>query len=156
MIIRQRFLNCFHRTFRFSLCHHRLKSTHRTNPLGIQMLSSKLHEQLFSSVGEPTYIKENVEKSKDHLHQFNLGSNESETFDDIEFDLPPLENNDIDKHFEIIARQQSRPYVDLINQLISAEIPSQPLKWNYTYGWTKFVSIDIGNISNFCFRKIFK
>jgi hypothetical protein len=103
------------------------------------MLSSKLHEQLFSSVGEPSYSAVNIKKSELHLQQFDLGLNESEKLDDIEFDLPPLESPDINEHFEIIAQKQSKPYVDLLDQLIQTEIPIQPTNWIYAKGWTKFV-----------------
>ncbi len=103
------------------------------------MLSSKLHEQLFSSVGDPSYSDENIKKSKIHLQQFDLGLNESEKLDNIEFDLPPLESGDINEHFEIIAQKQSKPYVDLLDQLIQTEIPIQPTNWTYAKGWTKFV-----------------
>jgi DNA polymerase gamma 1 len=132
MIIRQCLSRYFHQTVRFH-------SIRRTNPLGIQMLSSKLHEQLFSSVGEPTYQEINVEKSKKHLCQFDLGSHESEILENIEFDLPKLESQNLNEHFEIIARQQSKSYVDLIHQLIKAKVPLQPTQWNYAKGWTKFV-----------------
>jgi hypothetical protein len=103
------------------------------------MLSSKLHEQLFSSVGEPIYSEENIKKSKIHLQQFELGSNESEILEDVELNLPLLEDKNLNKHFETIAKNQSKPYVDLINQLIKANIPPQPTKWKYAKGWTKFV-----------------
>ena len=139
MIIRQ----CLFNRVRFCVNHLRFQSSPRTNPLGIQMLSSKLHEQLFTSVGEPNYSEENVQKSKVHLQKFELGSNESEKLENIEFNLPPLESEDLNEHFEIIARNQSKPYVDLINQLIQAEVPTQPKKWKYANGWTKFVSVEI-------------
>jgi len=103
------------------------------------MLSSKLHEQLFSSVGEPIYSDKNIEKSKQHLQQFDLGLKDSEILDNIEFDLPSLESQNLNEHFEIIARNQSKPYVDLIYQLIKSNIPLQPTKWKYAKGWTKFV-----------------
>lgn len=124
---------------RFSFNHCRLNSTRRLNPLGIQMLSSQLHEQLFSSVGEPNYSPLSVAKSIRHLQKFDLGSNESEILEDVGFKLPPLEGKDLNEHFQTIAQQQSQPYVDLIHQLIESNIPQQPTKWKYTKGWTKFV-----------------
>jgi DNA polymerase gamma 1 len=99
----------------------------------------KLHKQLFSSVGEPIYSENNIEKSKNHLQQFDLGLNESEIIENIEFDLPQLESQNLNEHFEIIARKQSKPYVELIYQLIKGNIPTQPTEWKYTKGWTKFV-----------------
>ena len=127
------------RAQRFSRFCLRYKSTRRTNPLGIQMLSSSLHKQLFSSVGEPNYSRENIEKAKAHLRQFDFGAGESEVLDDIEFQLPPLENSDLNRHFEIIAREQSKPYVRLIHQLIRSKVPPKPKQWTYRKGWTKFV-----------------
>jgi DNA polymerase gamma 1 len=135
MIIRQ----CLSIRLRCSLNQLRFQSIPRINPLGIQMLSSKLHKQLFASVGEPIYSEVNIGKSKVHLEKFQLGLNESEKLDDIEFDLPPLESENINEHFEIISRQQSKPYVELIDQLIKTEIPAQPTTWIYAKGWTKFV-----------------
>jgi hypothetical protein len=135
MIVRR----CLSNRLRFSLNQLRFQSIRRVNPLGIQMLSSKLHKQLFASVGEPTYSDQNVKKSRAHLQKFELGSNESEKLDDVEFDLPPLESSNLNEHFKIIAQQQSTPYVELINQMIQAQIPTQPTIWNYEKGWTKFV-----------------
>ncbi|CAF4919488.1 unnamed protein product, partial [Rotaria sp. Silwood1] len=147
MLLRQCLSQRFHQTFRFCLYHYRLSSTCRKNPLGIQMLSSKLHDQLFSSVGEPVYSTENIEKSIMHLQQFDLGSNESEILDNIEFDLPPLEGTNLNKHFEIIAQKQSEPYVDLIHKLIKADIPPRPTQWQYVKGWTKYSEDDQTPIS---------
>ncbi|CAF3501411.1 unnamed protein product [Adineta steineri] len=113
-------------------------SIRRANPLDIQMLSSKLHEQLFSSVGEPEYSESNTMTSKTHLEKFNLGSTPSEILEDIEFDIPKLESKNLNEHFQIIAKKQSKPYVDLIKQLIQSKIPPQPTKWVYAKGWTKY------------------
>lgn len=125
---------------RFSLNHFRLHSvTRRINPLGIQMLSEKLHKQLFSSVGEPNYSNENIQKSIKHLQEFDLGSNESEILENIEFNLPPLEHENLNEHFKIIAQKQSQPYVDLIRELIGSNVPIRPKKWECKKGWTKFV-----------------
>ncbi|CAF2952900.1 unnamed protein product [Rotaria sp. Silwood2] len=102
------------------------------------MLSSKLYQKLFSSVGAPDYLENDIEKFKIHLQQFDLGSSESEILDNIEFDLPPLESNKLTEHFEIIAQKQSKPYVDLIHGLIEANIPPQPTQWKYAKGWTQY------------------
>lgn len=132
---------CFTHRLRSSFQQIRYQSERRTNPLGIQMLSSKLHKQLFSLTGEPNYSAENTEKSIAHLKNFDLGSKESEVLDDIEFDLPPLESQDLNKHFEIIARQQSKPYVELIQEFIQMDIPAQPKRWKCTKGWTKYLHL---------------
>jgi hypothetical protein len=120
-------------------CHVRGKATRRTNPLGIQMLSSTLHQQLFSSTNEPTYSSATIDKAKMHLKRFDLGSNDSEILDDIAFQLPTLEKRNLNEHFESIARQQSQAYVQLVNRIVQAKIPVQPRTWQYAKGWTKLV-----------------
>ena len=129
---------CFSQRLRSSVQQIRWQSIRRANPLGIQMLSSKLHEQLFSAVGEPNYSAANTKKSIDHLEKFGLGSKESEILEDIQFDLPKLESPDLNEHFEIIARQQSQPYVELLQEFIQTDVPTQPTKWACTKGWTKY------------------
>ena len=89
-------------------------------------------------VGEPNYSAANTKKSIDHLEKFGLGSKESEILEDIQFDLPKLESPDLNEHFEIIARQQSQPYVELLQEFIQTDVPTQPTKWACTKGWTKY------------------
>ena len=103
------------------------------------MLSSSLHEQLFGSSGAPSHTETNIQKSIEHLRQFQLGSSESEKLEDIEFQLPKLAGSDLNQHFVSVAQQQSQPYVDLIGKLLTAKIPAQPKEWKYTKGWTKCV-----------------
>jgi len=134
MIIRSYLTRCLTR----SINNYRLMSTRRLNPLGIQMLSSKLHEQLFASTGEPIYSKENIKKAEEHLKKFGLGSAESEVLVDVEFDLPKLKDQNLNNHFEHIAHEQSEPYVALINELINAKMPRQPTQWTNMKGWTKY------------------
>lgn len=137
MIFQMILRRCCAQQLRISFQQYRLQSIRRVNPLGIQMLSSSLHKQLFSSVEERIDSKEIVNKSTEHLRKFDLGLTESEVLEDIAFDLPPLESKKLDEHFEIIARKQSQPYVELLEELIQMEIPSQPKKWMCTKGWTK-------------------
>ena len=140
MIIRQCLSNRFRQIIRLSLNHSRFQSTRRTNPLGIQMLSTQLHQQLFPSDQEPKFPDEIIKKSENHLKQFELGAQDTEVLEDIEFTLPKLESEDLNEHFKVIAQKQSAPYVKLIKELMRAEIPAQPQSWIYAKGWTKFVS----------------
>lgn len=138
MIFQMILRRCFTHHLRSSLHQYRFQSIRRVNPLGIQMLSSTLHKQLFSVVEEPTYSKETVDKSMKHLQKFDLGSTESEILEDIEFKLPRLESEKLNEHFEIIARKQSQPYVDLLQEFLQTDFPPQPTKWICTKGWTKY------------------
>lgn len=145
MLVRHCLSSRFQQAFRVQ---RRWQSIRRINPLGIQMLSSSLHRQLFGTSGEPSYAETNVEKSKKHLRQFNLGSDESEILDDIELQLPVLEGGNLAKHFELIAQQQSQPYTALMDQLMEAKIPPKPEQWLCAKGWTKYV--DLGRWTTFC------
>lgn len=136
MIVRQCLLRRFQQT---CVVRARFTSTRRTNPLGIQMLSSKLHKQLFGSVGEPAYAEADIRRSQAHLRQFDLGSSASEVLEDIELDLPPFEDADLNEHVKIIAEHQSKPYADLIRELIGARLPTRPSAWQNVKGWTKCV-----------------
>lgn len=131
-------------------------STRRTNPVGIQMISSSLHEQVFGSKGEPIYSKENIEKARKHLRTFELGEKESEIIEQIDFRLPKLESRDLNEHFERIARKQSSPYVELIENLLKSVVPRKPNVWNYEKGWTKCVEKKIDKKFTFDLTKIFE
>ncbi|CAF1460451.1 unnamed protein product [Rotaria sordida] len=87
------------------------------------------------------YSDKDIEKSKIRLEQFDLGSKESDIVENIEFDLPPLESQDLNEYFEIIPRKQSKPYIALINQLIKTHILPKPTQWKYAKGWTKSLHI---------------
>ena len=122
--------------FRF-VARRSMSSQRRLNPLGIQMISSSLQKKLFPS--EPIYSKTNVDKSRKHLKEFGLDLSKNEILDDIEFELPPLKNSDLNEHFRLIADEQSAPYVKLIRQMLKPQIPQQPKSWANRKGWTKFV-----------------
>ena len=140
MIIRQCLSDRFRQIIRLSLNHSRFQSTRRTNPLGIQMLSTQLHQKLFPSDQQQTFPDEIIKIAEKHLKQFELGSQNTEVLEDIDFTLPNLESEDLNEHFKVIAQKQSAPYAKLIRELMEAKIPAQPKEWIYAKGWTKFVS----------------
>ncbi|XP_063585594.1 DNA polymerase subunit gamma-1-like [Penaeus indicus] len=113
---------------------------YRESKLGIQMLSSPLYEQLFSSVTpkEEQEIEDDLERSKEHLIAQGLWGKEPSVVPDFDFKLPPLKDRELDQHFRIIAEEQCAPYKDLLNQLVGADIPSFPKKWQFMPGWTRY------------------
>jgi DNA polymerase gamma 1 len=139
MLVRHCLPSRFLQAFRLQ---RRWQSILRINPLGIQMLSTSLHEKLFGKDAEPTYSEADVKKSEKHLKEFGLGSSQSETLEDIDFQLPALEGENLTEHFKIIAQEQSQPYSNLMDQLMQATIPPQPKQWIYAKGWTKCVDRD--------------
>lgn len=113
---------------------------YRESKLGIQMLSSPLYEQLFSNVTpkEEQEVKDDLNRSKEHLIAQGLWGKEPSVLPDFDFKLPPLKDRDLDQHFRIIAEEQCAPYKDLLCQLVGADLPNFPSRWNFTSGWTRY------------------
>ncbi|KAF7241560.1 DNA polymerase subunit gamma-1 [Varanus komodoensis] len=109
----------------------------RMNPLGIQMLSKNLHEQIFRGA-RVEYSDEDIKKSIEHLQKHDLWSKETSTIPDVELQLPHMYGANIDEHFRILAQKQSFPYLEAAKELLQCEIPPMPLEWAWEVGWTKY------------------
>lgn len=64
--------------------------------------------------------------------------------------LPPLKNNDVVDHLNLLGRKYSIPYLNCINELV--QIPDQllentPKKWNFESGWTRYSLNEDGSFS---------
>lgn len=46
--------------------------------------------------------------------------------DDVNLILPKLKGNNIEEHFDIIAKEQVGPYQELVVDLIKSNIPKKP------------------------------
>ena len=118
-----------------------LSDQRRLNPLGIQMLSKSLYEQVFpGGEGESELDAKAIEKSKTHLSSHGLQTGGSGgDMEDIDIKLPPLLEADISTHFSTLAIIQLKPYFPLIEALASEDpAPSPPTQWNYESGWTRY------------------
>lgn len=102
----------------------------RKNVLGIQMLSFGLHRQLFGS-DEVNVSASDVKKSIDHLKMHDLWGKETSVLPDVNFQLPKLFGNNLDEHFQHIARQQSEKYTELALMLASTSLPPVPTHWHF-------------------------
>lgn len=68
--------------------------TKRVNPLGIQMLSKSIHEQIFGGItNASTYDGGKKRKVEDHLKKHELLSKGTTVQPDVNFKLPPMEGN---------------------------------------------------------------
>lgn len=109
----------------------------RRNPLGIQMLSEGIYNQLFKEAATDNCENENLEKVKKHLKSHGLWNKTPTVIPSVELKLPELEGNDLDQHFRFIAEDQSSQYKDLLN-LLMEDIPNPPNKWEFLPGWTRY------------------
>ncbi|CAI5792756.1 DNA polymerase subunit gamma-1 isoform X1 [Podarcis lilfordi] len=109
----------------------------RINPLGIQMLSKHLHEQIFRGA-QIEYSEEDIQKSVAHLQKHDLWGKETTTLPDVELQLPQLYGANIDEHFRILAQKQSLPYLEAAKELLQFGIPPVPQEWAWKAGWTRY------------------
>ncbi|XP_021943880.2 DNA polymerase subunit gamma-1 isoform X1 [Folsomia candida] len=109
------------------------------NPCKIQMISDQLFDQVFiDRYRQKVYSEDLVEKCRRHLEAHNLWGQNVDIAEPIKFHLPELEGNDINHHFQNIARQQTFRYKNLLDKLVKTEIPALPTKWVFDVGWTKY------------------
>uniref|UniRef100_A0A3Q3X4M6 DNA polymerase subunit gamma-1 n=1 Tax=Mola mola TaxID=94237 RepID=A0A3Q3X4M6_MOLML len=109
----------------------------RLNPLNIQMLSRYLHKQIFRGL-EPEYREDDVERSIRHLQKHQLWGKETSQLPDVELKLPEMYGKNIDKHFHVLAKTQSLPYLEAANKLQMAKLPPMPQEWSWEVGWTRY------------------
>ena len=109
----------------------------RTSPLGIQMLSPSLHQQIFNS--SPVWCDEKVNRSREHLQRHGvMKKGLGAVMADVDFRLPQMVGGDLDEHFRRIALEQVKPYVDLAQYLLDSTPPDMPKVWEFKPGWTKY------------------
>uniref|UniRef100_A0ACB8E679 Uncharacterized protein n=1 Tax=Sphaerodactylus townsendi TaxID=933632 RepID=A0ACB8E679_9SAUR len=109
----------------------------RTNPLGIQMLSKGLHEQIFRGA-QVRYSEEDVQKSVEHLQRHDLWGKETSIIPDVELQLPRMYGANIDEHFRVLAQKQSLPYLEAAKELLQSSILPMPQEWAWAGGWTRY------------------
>lgn len=86
----------------------------RINPMGIQMLSSGLYNQLFgdynqtNSLTKPEMVKLEA-MAKHHLMKHELLGKKTKKENIIDFDLPPMLGSSLDEHFYRMAKVMGNP-----------------------------------------------
>ena len=106
-----------------------------TNPVGIQLIPRKWHDQLFKQKYRP-YIDELTELSKSHLQQHlpTRTTNEIKIPDII---IPKLLGNSLSAHFDAIGANYMKDVNPLINQILNVA-PKMPTSWSLQPGWTRY------------------
>ncbi|VDL28522.1 unnamed protein product [Hymenolepis diminuta] len=100
------------------------------------MIDRRLQKLLFSkSISHYNVSEEACEQLQVHgLNAFERRQVEEPHY----FDLPPLRGSNIKQHFDSIAADLSKPYLELIGLLKS--LPEIPMKWQMIPGWTAYVN----------------
>ena len=128
----------------------------RYNELGIQQVSSHVHQQLFPGP-TPQTSPELVALAKDHLSRHDLLGKSNDSSRPVVFDLPALQGKSLDEHFYKLGMDAAEPYLSLCKQYTRANAPPRPRKWVARSGWTKYYSdgtsepVDVPNESMLTF-----
>ncbi|KAJ8080550.1 DNA-directed DNA polymerase gamma mip1 [Marasmius tenuissimus] len=117
----------------------------KRNPLGVQLLSNSIHQQIFKNCSFPAPPKEFVNISLEHLSLHGLDPAQSSVHPPTEFTLPPLQGDNLLQHFHRIGFASSEPYLTLAKQFADSEIPPIPENWELQAGWTKYYHSNDGS-----------
>ncbi|KAK9477567.1 DNA polymerase family A-domain-containing protein [Lipomyces japonicus] len=111
----------------------------RFNEVGVQLLPSSLHRQLFPSGLQKPY-PELVKLSKQHLQMHDLLGKQTGQQEPLTFDLPELQGNSMDEHFYRLGKHVGEPYLSMAKKLAELDsIPEMPKEWVVKSGWIKYV-----------------
>ncbi len=104
--------------------------------LDIQMLSKCLHQQIFrhSSKNKAELSDSQYNAIQNHLYRFGLWGKSTTESPNVNLQLPNLHGQNIDEHFRHIAKEQAKPYLSLIQELVTEKVPRLPKKWRYKEG----------------------
>ncbi|KAI0698631.1 DNA polymerase family A-domain-containing protein [Cytidiella melzeri] len=118
----------------------RTSSQHvKRNEVGVQLLSRRLHEQIFRNVSFPPPDKAYVQIAREHLAMHGLNPSQGSVLPDTGFTLPPLQGKTLHEHFHNIGTETAQPWLSLAKEFATADLPPRPDHWNVQSGWTKYL-----------------
>lgn len=115
------------------------KSGLRRNAVGVQLLSPSLQRQLFpeSTAQKPSDAITQI--SLNHLRDNDLSPTGAAVLPEINFDLPPLQGNNIREHFHRLGDDVAEPYLSLSKRFAEVELPPMPETWCVDQpGWYRY------------------
>ncbi|KAH9168136.1 DNA polymerase family A-domain-containing protein [Lactarius sanguifluus] len=112
--------------------------TIKRNEVGVQLLSRRLHRQIFKDVSFPPPEPRFVHIAQEHLEMHGLDPKKGSVLPDTAFTLPPLQGHNINEHFHRIGVRAALPWSDLAVDLVKAQLPPTPDHWDIQAGWTKY------------------
>lgn len=115
------------------------------NPVGIQYLSRNLHKQLFTGKvprhdKDPITPEERaglVDLSKHFLKSNHLLGKKTTISTPVSFELPKLQGDSLDEHFQKLGHFASEPYKSMC-QAKFTKIVERPTKWIRQKGWMRY------------------
>ncbi|TFK38611.1 DNA polymerase family A-domain-containing protein [Crucibulum laeve] len=110
----------------------------KRNEVGVQLLSRKLHSQVFRNVSFPPPKSAYVQIAQEHLQMHGLDPSQGSVLPDTAFQLPPLQGSDLSEHFHRIGTHAAEPWLGLAKTYASVHLPPKPDGWDIQSGWTKY------------------
>ncbi|KAL4260000.1 DNA-directed DNA polymerase [Pleurotus pulmonarius] len=110
----------------------------KRNALGVQLLSRKLHEQVFKNISFPPPPESFVNIAKEHITSHGLDPTQGSVLPDVGFDLPALQGPSLLHHFHNIGSDMAQPWLSLAKDFADATLPPLPEQWDIQAGWTKY------------------
>ncbi|EJD06109.1 uncharacterized protein FOMMEDRAFT_153471 [Fomitiporia mediterranea MF3/22] len=117
----------------------------KRNEVGVQLLSRKIHSQIFKGVTFPPPDRKYINLAREHLDSHGLDPTQGSILPNTGFTLPPLQGSSIDEHFHRIGHAASEPWLGLAKQFAEIRIPPKPEFWHIHSGWTKYHHRDDGS-----------
>ncbi|KAF8609716.1 hypothetical protein BDV93DRAFT_602342 [Ceratobasidium sp. AG-I] len=129
------------------------------NEVGVQLLSRKLHSQIFPGSDHDRASDLAAETSRRHLAHHGLDIKLASELPETSFELPALQGRSIDEHFYNIGVHMAEPWLSLAHDFaLMPELPPKPDDFVKQAGWTKYtldnppVQVeDLGSESVLCF-----
>jgi DNA polymerase gamma 1 len=110
----------------------------KRNEVGVQLLSRRLHRQIFKNVSFPPPESRFIRMAREHLEMHGLDPKSGSVLPNTGFTLPPLQGHTIDEHFHRIGARVAHPWSGLAVDLMKAQLPPPPDHWQIQAGWTKY------------------
>lgn len=111
----------------------------RYNEIGVQQISHRVHQQVFG--GRASVPRDElVQLSKSHLERHDLLGKNQDDSPSVDIDVPLLQGQDLDEHFQKIAKNAGEPYLQYAKKFANVCTPQRPRQWIRRSGWTKYNS----------------
>lgn len=116
-----------------------------------QILHNKLYglKQSHNKYTDTSFIVNQLKKSIENI-QFKTNQTANQInfpWESITKYLPPIQNNNVIDHLDLLGRKYSLPYLKCISKLIKIPdhlLDNKPKVWNFDKGWTRY-SLDENN-----------
>lgn len=122
--------------------------TAKRNALGVQLLSRRLHSQLFPDTDHskpfPSPPATFTRIAHDHLISHGLDPAQGSLLPSTSFTLPSLQGTNLAEHFHRIGMESAQPYLGLAKTFAETELPPKPEEWVIQPGWTKYTYVPGG------------